>query len=458
MGKLFGTDGVRGRVNQHPMTPETALRMGRAMAHMIRTGQTHIRHDKNQGIVIGKDTRMSGLMFESAMISGICSAGVDVKLTGIMPTPGVAFLVRDQHAGAGIVISASHNPYYDNGIKVFNPEGYKLSDQMESEIEETVLNPNLGDQYKNQIETGQVIEIKDAEDRYTRFLHDSVPQPDIFKELKIVLDCSNGAGFRVAPKLFSDLGAVFDCLFDKPDGKNINQDCGSEHPDVLRQTVLKKQADLGLALDGDGDRLIAVDEKGEVLSGDQILAVCARHMKHENRLKENLVVSTVMSNIGLGLALKDMGVQHLTTRVGDRYVMEEMVQRGAVLGGENSGHTIFLDHQTTGDGLLTALKLIQAMMAADRPMSEVKKIMTLYPQALINVDVTDKPGLDTIPGLEPLIRQIEKDLKGEGRVLVRYSGTQPQCRVMVEGPGDDVTQRYCQEIAEIINKNIGKLI
>jgi len=449
MSKLFGTDGIRGVANEYPMTPEMAVNIGRAVAVLFKG-------DKNSSkIVIGKDTRISGQMIEYALVSGICSMGADAYLAGILPTPGVAFMTSSTGANAGIVISASHNPFYDNGIKIFNGDGYKLSDEKEAEIEQLVLNENIASLTKSVQDIGRVFEISDAGGRYGNFLKLTVQKDNYIKGLKIVIDCSNGATFRVAPAIFNELGADVEALFVSPDGKNINDNCGSQHPEILQKKVLEKGADIGLAFDGDGDRLIAVDEKGAVTTGDQILAACAKYMKQKGLLKGNQVVSTVMSNMGLGVALKEMGIKHTVAEVGDRYVMEKMIASGAVLGGEDSGHMIFLAHHTTGDGILSALRVIEAMKEESKPLSELCKIMTIFPQVLMNVEVKHKPDLKTVPDIKDAIKSVETRLSEKGRVLVRYSGTEPICRIMVEGPTIDETRRYCQYLSDIVKDKLG---
>ncbi|MBU4287658.1 MAG: phosphoglucosamine mutase [Proteobacteria bacterium] len=449
MGKLFGTDGIRGLANEYPMTSEMAMKVGRAVAYVF--GKKEKGRPK---IIIGKDTRISGYMLEYALVSGICSMGADAYLTGVLPTPGIAYITASTDADAGIVISASHNPFYDNGIKIFKKDGFKLSDEKEAEIEKILLSDEISSISRNIRMTGGVYRIDDAGQNYIDFLLGKVPKK-FCQGMKIVIDCSNGATYKVAPELFVRLGAEVETLFNDPDGKNINENCGSENTSKLRKSVLKKRADIGLAFDGDGDRLIAVDEKGNVITGDQILAVCAKSMKKKDQLKSNTVVSTVMSNMGLGIALEDTGIKHIKAKVGDRYVLESMIHSGAVLGGEDSGHMIFLDHQTTGDGILTALKLIEALKDESKPLSELVKIMDVFPQVLINVEVKNKPEIATIPQITETINAVEKNLAEKGRVLVRYSGTQPLCRVMVEGPTQELTEKYCQEIADTIKEQIG---
>lgn len=448
MNKLFGTDGIRGMANEYPITPEMAVTIGKAVSYFFS------RNQDIPEIIIGKDTRISGYMLEYALASGICSTGVNVSLAGIIPTPGLAFMTSSTNASAGIVISASHNPFYDNGIKIFKGDGFKLSDKEEAEIEQLILNDKTAVISKNIRKTGSVYNIDDSIQRYSSFLKNTIKQSDCYKGLKIVIDCSNGATYRIAPELFSDIGADVIPFFVQPDGKNINEDCGSQHPEIIARYVVDKKADIGLAFDGDGDRLIAVDEKGNVLTGDQTLAVCADSLKQKRMLKNNIVVSTVMSNIGLGLALKNMGLEHVVSDVGDRYVMEKMISCNASIGGEESGHTIFSDYQTTGDGILTALMLIESMKWASKPLSELGKIMTVFPQVLINVEVTRKPDIESIPKIKDAIRSVETALNKKGRVLVRYSGTQPLCRIMVEGEDMEQVESYCRQLADIVEKEL----
>ena len=448
MSQLFGTDGIRGLANNYPITPELALKVGRAVGR-------HFADEERSKIVIGRDTRISGSMIESALVAGCCSVGCDALVCRVLPTPGIAFLTKSNGAAAGVVISASHNPYFDNGIKIFDKNGYKLSDSTEGLLEDLILKDGpIKNACESIRETGRRIDFIDAEKHYADFLMDSVPQGCVFDEMTIVLDCANGATYKIAPKLIAGLGASVEALYTIPDGKNINFKCGSQHPENLSKRVRELNAQIGLAFDGDGDRLVAVDEMGEVLSGDQILAICAKHFKNIGKLKNNVVVSTVMSNMGLGLALKEIGIQHEITGVGDRYVMEKMVAVGSVLGGEESGHTVFLDHQTTGDGILSALKLLEIMVSEGKPLSELKSAMTVLPQVLISVDVAHKPPLESASDIQHMIHEVEKKLKGKGRVLVRYSGTQPQCRVMVEGPTEEETSTYCIQIAEQVKKTL----
>jgi phosphoglucosamine mutase len=450
MKQLFGTDGIRGVANAYPMTVEMAVRTGRAVASFFGLAA------ENPSIIVGRDTRLSGDMLESAIVAGICSSGANAYLTGVLPTPGVAFATSSFKANAGIVISASHNPYYDNGIKIFKGDGRKLCDEDEAEIEKRILDDTRCVQNRDLRELGTVRNLYHAGIDYRTFLKDTLRAEQPFKGLKIALDCSNGATYRIAPDLFSELGAVVFPLSIQPNGININDHCGSEHPEKLIEAVVVKNADVGLAFDGDGDRLIAVDETGKVLSGDPILAICAKAMKQKGTLKNNLVISTVMSNMGLGVALERLGIEHKTSQVGDRYVVEQMIASGAVLGGEDSGHMIFFDHHGTGDGMLTALKLLEAMLSEKKPLSELSAIMKVYPQVLVNVKVNAKPNIETVPEIMDAIRYVESKLGDKGRVLVRYSGTQPFCRVMVEGPDETDTRSYCHQLSDIIDNIIGE--
>ncbi len=448
MGKLFGTDGIRGVANEHPMTAEMAMNIGRATAHLFKK-RGHVPK-----IIIGKDTRISGYMLENALVSGICSMGVNAIMVGVLPTPGIAFLTGSMRADAGIVISASHNPFQDNGIKIFGSEGFKLPDETETAIEEIVFANNLHTLHPSPSELGKAYRMEDARGRYIVFLKHAFPKECSLEGTRIVLDCSNGATYRVAPETFMELGAEVTTLFDEPNGKNINLQCGSQHPEALAKEVRKAKADVGFAFDGDGDRMIAVDETGAVMTGDRILAICAASLKKQGLLTNNLVVRTVMSNIGLGLAFESLGIDSVMTGVGDRYVIEEMQARGASIGGEDSGHLIFLRHHTTGDGIITALQLAAAMKKEGKPLSELAKIMKVFPQMLINVNVKSRPEIETVPEIMTAIREVERRLGGQGRVLVRYSGTQNMCRVMVEGPTPEETERCCREIAGVVDKTL----
>jgi phosphoglucosamine mutase len=450
---LFGTDGIRGVANRFPLDCETALIAGRAIA-------VHFSQYKNASgrYLIGQDTRVSGNMLASALAAGICSMGNDVNLAGVIPTPGVAYLTATDEFDAGIVISASHNPFYDNGIKLFGGDGFKLSDAAESSIEKWIGDPQaLARQSQAVQRVGRINAFDGAGSRYRQFLENFISDGGgkPFDGITLVIDGSNGAASEIAPLLFQSLGATVKSISCAPDGININDNCGSQHPQALARTVLDEKAAAGLAFDGDADRLIAVDETGTVLSGDQVMAICARDMLSKGELNSARVVTTVMSNLGLGLALKAMGVEHLKAQVGDRYVMEEMRKAGAVLGGEDSGHMIFLNHHTTGDGMLAAIKLLEAMRASGKPLSELATVMTVFPQCLINVNITTKPAIETVDAIVTAIADVETKLGDTGRVLVRYSGTQPQCRVMVEGPTEAETQSYCKKIADVVAGELG---
>ena len=449
MGKLFGTDGIRGEANRYPMDSAVAFSVGQAITHVLR------KSDRRTRVIIGKDTRISGYMLESSLEAGITSMGGDPYLVGVLPTPGIAFATFSMRADAGIVISASHNPFQDNGIKIFGGGGYKLSDDLEAVLENLVLGGQLPKLVPGVADMGQAYRLHDMHGRYIVFLKNTFPRDLSLEGVKVVLDTANGATYKVAPELFWELGAKVETIHNNPNGLNINDNCGSQHTADLRKRVVETGAAVGLAFDGDGDRLIAVDEKGREITGDQILLACARMLKEQGRLKNDLVVSTVMSNMGLRVACRKYGFQHHASKVGDRYVLEDMQRLGSVLGGEDSGHMIFLDHHTTGDGILTALQLLSAMIRAGKPLSELAAQMDVYPQKLINVDVSRKPDLATVPEVTEAIRQVESQLQDEGRVLVRYSGTQNMCRVMVEGPSVELTERYCTLIADELRKALG---
>ncbi|MEA1927082.1 MAG: phosphoglucosamine mutase [Candidatus Auribacterota bacterium] len=450
MGQLFGTDGVRGVANIAPMTAEMILEIGRATAHVCK------KHpNRRHRIVIGKDTRVSGYMVESALTAGICSMGVDVYLVGPMPTPAIAFITHNMRADAGMVISASHNPYQDNGIKIFSREGFKLPDSEEDEIEGLILTGKIRDIRPTAGDIGKAFRIEDAGGRYIVFCKNTFPDDLSLLGMKMVLDCANGATYKVAPVIFSELGADVTAIHSEPNGLNINLNCGSQHTEDLRKKVVETGADIGLAFDGDGDRLIAIDEKGREITGDQIMTICAKMYKERDWLNNNLVISTVMSNFGFGLGLKKLGIEYDASQVGDRYVLEMMQQKGAVIGGEESGHMIFLNHHTTGDGIISALQLLAALRLYNKPLSQLSKLMKLSPQKLINIDVKEKPPLEKIEGLAKAIEEAEEELGEKGRVLIRYSGTQSMCRVMVEGPTEEMTGRICESLVETLKKAIG---
>ncbi|MBW2119045.1 MAG: phosphoglucosamine mutase [Deltaproteobacteria bacterium] len=446
MGKLFGTDGIRGIANRDPITTEIALKLGRAAIRFCE------RKGLRPTIVIGRDTRESGEMLEHSLVSGVLSAGGEAFRIGEIPTPGVAFLTKELGGGAGIVISASHNPHEYNGFKVFSHEGFKLSNDEETEIEDLILSEVTHPPNKD---SGKAGFIGDAWKRYVYFLKKTLPGNRPLRNMKIVIDCANGATWKAGPALFKDLGARIETLFADPDGENINLNCGSQYTETLRKKVLETGFDLGLAFDGDGDRLIAVDEKGQVLTGDQVLIICAKMLKDKGLLKNKLVVSTVMSNMGLQFALNNLGIEHSSSPVGDRYVMEKMRAKGAVLGGEDSGHIIFLDHHTTGDGLISALQLLTAIKFFEQPLSGLATLMTIFPQTLINVPVKIKPDISSVPELGSVIKNVEQKMGKRGRVLVRYSGTETVLRVMVEGEKEEDVERFAGNIAEVVRRNLG---
>lgn len=445
MGKLFGTDGIRGVANNYPLDVETAAAVGRAISR-------HFGRNRNGYgfIALGQDTRLSGDLIAQAVSAGICSAGMNVAMLGVIPTPGVAYLSRKTGAAAGVVISASHNPYDDNGIKLFDGDGQKLDDAEEEKLERLIeKTPERISPHK----LGHLVPLDNACEKYRDFLMGALPGLSL-DGVKLVLDCSNGATYRVAPRLFESMGAEVVPLFCEPNGTNINDQCGSQHPEILAKEVAEGGADLGLAFDGDGDRLIAVDEKGQILTGDQVMAICARDLLTKGTLNGNKVVTTVMSNMGFRIAMKEMGIKLYTTQVGDRYVMQQMVAQDAILGGEDSGHMIFRDHHTTGDGLMASLRLLDALQTAGEPLSDLARVMTVFPQQLISVDVKSKPDLKSVPPIVGAIDAVEAQLGDQGRVLVRYSGTQSQCRVMVEGPTEELTMKLCRQIAEVVKSSL----
>ncbi|MGA1530742.1 MAG: phosphoglucosamine mutase [Kiritimatiellia bacterium] len=450
MGRLFGTDGVRGVANQSPMTAEMVLEIGRAAAYTIKK-HDHRRHC----ILIGKDTRVSGYMLENALTAGICSMGVDVLLVGPMPTPGIAFITRSMRADAGLMISASHNPYQDNGIKIFAHNGHKLPDAEESEIEELITSGRIKDIRPTAGEIGKARRIDDAAGRYVVFCKNTFPEEVSLEGMKIVLDCANGATYKIAPTIFTELGAEVVTIHDKPNGTNINLHCGSQHTQDLKYKVLETKAHAGLAFDGDGDRVIVVDDQGNELTGDHVLAICGKDLKDRGKLVNNLVVTTVMANFGLYKALKQLGIDYVASQVGDRYVLEAMKQKGAVIGGEASGHTIFLDHHSTGDGIISALQLLSVVQRSGEPLSSLASVMQMTPQRLVNIDVKSKPPLEDVAAVQEAIKQAEAELKDDGRVLIRYSGTQSMCRVMVEGPTEEMTDRLVAQLADVVKASIG---
>jgi len=449
MKKLFGTDGVRGVANQDPMTSESALRIGRAAAHVFRDSARRHR------IVIGKDTRLSGYMIESALTSGLCSMGMDVLLIGPVPTPGIAFLTRSLRADAGVVISASHNPYEDNGIKFFGRDGFKLPDETEKKIEELIFSGEIDSIRPTAAEIGKASRIDDAIGRYNEFVKSSVPRGLDLSGLRIVVDSANGAAYRIGPRILLELGADVISLYDQPTGMNINQGCGSLYPEVISRAVVANDAHVGIAFDGDADRIIFCDERGMVIDGDTVMAICALRMMKDGRLKQNTLVATVMSNLGLELAMKQAGGKLVRTAVGDRYVMEKMLSGGYNLGGEQSGHIIFLDHNTTGDGLISGLQVLAIMKQTSKRLSELASCMKTYPQILVNVKVNQRRDLASIPEIAKHMSEIEKKLDGTGRLLVRYSGTEPKVRVMIEGENQNEIKVLAEDLAGVIKGKLG---
>ena len=447
--RLFGTDGIRGTANVEPMTSETVVRLGRAIAHVVK------RSPRRHKIIIGKDTRLSGYMLESALTSGICSMGVDVLLVGPMPTPGIAFLTRSMRADAGVMISASHNPFQDNGIKFFGSSGFKLPDEVEREVEQLVLNGATAAIRPTAQEVGKAFHIGDALGRYNVFVKNTFPKHLTLDGVKLVIDCANGAAYRVGPEVLAELGADVVAVGVEPNGENINRDCGALHPARLAARVSAEGAHLGVALDGDADRAILVDEHGEVVDGDEVLAMVGLALHEAGRLPGNGVVATVMSNLGLELALRERGIGLLRAPVGDRFVVEEMVRGGYVLGGEQSGHIVFLEHGTTGDGLVTALAVLALMVESGKPLSALRGAMRRLPQQLLNVRVRERRELATLPGVQGAIARVTEALGTRGRVLVRYSGTEPLVRIMVEGEQLAEVERYCEEIAAALREAVG---
>ncbi|HMU30715.1 MAG TPA: phosphoglucosamine mutase [Nitrospira sp.] len=449
MRKLFGTDGVRGVANLEPMTSEIAMQLGRAAAHIF------MRRAGRHQVVIGKDTRLSGYMLESALTSGICSMGVDVLLVGPLPTPAIAFLTRSLRADAGVVISASHNPYQDNGIKFFSNEGFKLPDEVEARIEQLIISDEIKHLRPTADAIGKAYRIGDAEGRYIEFVKRSLPRDLDFQGIKLVVDCANGAAYKVAPAVLRELGADIEVIANTPDGMNINDHCGAVHPERLQEAVRRNGAHIGIALDGDADRAIFVCEQGHIVDGDHVMAALGLDLHGQGRLASQTVVGTVMSNFGLELAMKKAGIQLMRTPVGDRYLMERMLADGYNFGGEQSGHFIFLDHNTTGDGLISALQILSLMKRTGKPLSELAKAMTAVPQILLNVKVKHKPDLNQIPDIQQAIKTAEATLNGSGRVLVRYSGTEALLRIMVEGERDATIREVADYLADIVRARIG---
>ena len=454
--KIFGTDGVRGVANVEPVTAETALKLGRAAAHVFSAvnRQTHPAGLRPK-IVLGKDTRLSGYMLENALVAGITSLGVDVLLIGPLPTPGVAYITRSLRADAGIVLSASHNSYEDNGIKFFRHDGYKLDDEIEDKIEQLVFSGEIDSVRPTARKIGRATRIDDALGRYVEFAKASFPRGLSLEKMKIAVDVANGAGYKSTPCILRELGAEVTVAHNQPNGTNINAGCGSTHPEEIQRLVRQSGAFVGIANDGDADRVLLCDEHGELVDGDEILAIASVDLLGKNQLAQNTLVATIMSNFGLDEVLAAHGGQIIRTKVGDRYVIEEMVRRNLNLGGEQSGHMIFRDFTTTGDGIISALQILRIMQSTGRPLSELKKCLTKYPQAQRNLRVKEKPALETLPAITKLVQDAEKELNGKGRVLLRYSGTEPKIRLMIEGRDRVQIDRQADRIAEAIQNAIG---
>jgi len=449
---LFGTDGIRGAANKFPMTPDLVLKVGQALGYLLRRQPGRQGHKRV--VLIGKDTRLSGYMVEQALASGLNSMGVGVQLTGPLPTPGIGFLARNMRADAGVIISASHNPYADNGIKIFGADGFKIDDAMEHEIERLVMGVNLNDLLAAGDAIGRTRRIDDAAGRYIVYVKNAFPLTMTLEGLRIVLDCANGAGYRVAPAIFSELGADVVVIGDNPDGYNINDKTGALFPAGLCEAVIRYRADVGISLDGDADRVIMVDEKGQIVNGDHILAICAIYAAKRKNLPQNTIVATQMSNVGLDQAMKKHGIYVVRTDVGDKNVVEAMRQNGYLLGGEQSGHIIHLEHSTTGDGCVAALNVLHVMRSENKRLSELKNTMEDVPQVLINTRVSRRKELSSIAGYSKLIESAEAKLKGEGRVFVRFSGTEPVVRVLVEGPDKREIGQLAEDIAKFLQAEL----
>jgi phosphoglucosamine mutase len=454
--KIFGTDGVRGTANIEPVTAETALKLGRAAGHVFKHLETQARGRGRHKIVLGKDTRLSGYMLENAISSGILSMGVDVLFIGPLPTPGVAYVTRSLRADAGIVITASHNPYDDNGIKFFRADGYKLDDQIERHIESLVFSGEIENIRPTADEIGKAVRIDDALGRYIEQAKTSFPRGMTLEGMRVLVDCGHGAAYKSTPCVLRELGAEVIVFGNQPDGKNINKDCGSMHPEFLCKQVREHHADLGLAHDGDADRVLLCDEAGKLTDGDDIMAIAALDMLAQGRLSEKTLVTTVMSNAGLDAVLQSAGGRVVRTAVGDKNVIDEMLRNGSNLGGEQSGHMIFRDHATTGDGLVAALQILRIMKSKREPLSRLAACWTRFPQLVTNVIVREKRPFEELDGLSVLLSKAEADLKGQGgRLLLRYSGTEPKARLLVEGRDLATLQRWSRDICEAIKSQVG---
>ena len=449
--RLFGTDGIRATANTFPMTPGIILKVGQALGYLIKKNPPRNQHPK---VVIGKDTRLSGYMVEQALTSGLNSMGVHVQLVGPLPTPGIGFLARNMRADAGIVISASHNPFHDNGIKIFGSDGFKISSEMELEIEKLVLETDMEPHLAEGAALGRTKRIDDAAGRYIVDIKNTFPLQYTLEGMRIVLDCANGAAYKVAPAVFQELGAEVIVLGNQPNGFNVNDKAGALYPVKMTEAVTKYRADVGVSLDGDADRVIMADEKGRVVNGDHILAMSALYLKEKDKLPKNTVVATHMSNFALDALMNENGIQVVRTDVGDKNVVQEMREYGYTLGGEQSGHIIFLEHSTTGDGCVAALNVLAVMKDTGKKLSQLTDIFKEVPQILVNTKIKQKKDLGDIDGYSDLKSKIEKNLKGKGRILVRYSGTENLARVLVEGPDKRKISDYAQEMASFLEKNL----
>ncbi len=454
--KIFGTDGVRGTANVEPVTAETALKLGRAAGYVFKNLETEARGHGRHKIVIGKDTRLSGYMLENAISSGILSMGVDVLFIGPLPTPGVAYVTRSLRADAGIVITASHNPYADNGIKFFRADGYKLDDKIEANIENLVFSGEIENIRPTAEEIGKAVRIDDALGRYIEFAKAGFPRGMTLEGMRIVVDCANGAAYKASPCVLRELGAEVIVYGDQPNGKNINEDCGSMHPQKLCHLVKEFRADVGIAHDGDADRVLMCDERGELIDGDDIMAIAALDMLANNTLAEKTLVATVMSNAGLDAAITAAGGKVIRTGVGDKLVIDEMLRSGFNFGGEQSGHLIFRDYGTTGDGLVAALQMLRIMKSSGKALSKLANCWTRFPQLVTNVKVREKVPFDRLDGVLKLVEQAEAEVKpAGGRVLLRYSGTEPKARLLIEGPQQAVLEKWSAQICDSIKRQVG---
>lgn len=447
--RLFGTDGIRGTANVFPMTPDVVVKIGQAFGYILN------KYNSGKKVVIGKDTRLSGYMIEQALASGLNSMGIQVQLVGPLPTPGIGFLTRNMRASGGVVISASHNPYHDNGIKIFGADGFKIKDDLEREIEDLVFSDTLTKALTPSSQIGRTRRIEDAQGRYIVFAKNTFPLEYTLDGLRIVLDTANGAAYKVAPQIFEELGAEVIQLGDNPNGTNINDKVGALHPQGMREAVIQYRADVGICLDGDADRVLIVDEKGEIMNGDHILGICAIHMKKLGQLKNDTLVVTQMSNFGLERKMKEAGIKVIKTQVGDKHVVDEMKKNNYNLGGEQSGHIVFLDHTTTGDGTVAALAVLAVMKQTGAKMSALNRVVEDVPQVLINCRVKERQELETIDGYQDLLLKFENQLKGEGRIFIRYSGTEPLLRILVEGPDRVRINEIATQLAEFFEQNLG---